>query len=110
MAVSAHDAARHNATVKQIAEEYQGQVDRIEVHLKGWDRPRTIGDLVPDLILYRGGKQWIIEVEMAESAESSHARKQSTAFGIEAMRNPDRVFFHTFVVGPGWKLPGPPQL
>ena len=110
MAMSAHDAVKHDATVKHFAEEFQGQVDRIEAHLEGWDRPRTISDLVPDLILHRGGKQWIIEVEMAESAESSHARKQNTAFDIEAMRNPDRVFFHTFVVGQGWKFPGPPQL
>ena len=109
--MNARDAVGHNTVVRKFAEQYQGQVDCVEAHVDGWERPRMIGDRVPDLILYRGGKQWIIEVEMADSAESNHAQEQHVAFEIEAMRDPDRVFFHTFVVGPGrgWK-PGPPKL
>ena len=109
--MNARDAVGHQTVVRRLAQQYQGQVEHVQVHVDGWERPREIGGRIPDLILYQGEKQWIIEVEMATSADSDHARQQHIAFEIEAMRDPDRIFFHTYVVGPGrgWE-PGPPQL
>jgi len=61
-----------------------------QVSLAGWGRvlfdlpryikPITIGGFIPDIYAIHGNREYVIEIETVDSANSGHALKQKAAF------------------------------
>jgi hypothetical protein len=86
---------KHDAKVKQIAKQLQGQGYKVRADLPGYPSPTPIGKgkKVPDIEAKKGGRRKIIEVETPETVERdkeqhsafrrSAAQKSNTSFKIE---------------------------
>ena len=112
-ATNAKRGRRHDLAVDEIAKWYRSTGCRVEAALADWPRPENISGRIPDVVLHKDGKKWIIEVETPESTGTPPARDQYVEFETAAMESPDHVFFHLCLIDesnwPDWGLNGEPR-
>ena len=89
--------SRHNDRVKQLANSYRRRGYRVEADVPGFDTPDGIGreNFVPDLLVSKGGRHKIIEVETEASLQTdkdqlasfrrSAAHSKRTSFDLDVI-------------------------
>ena len=80
MARSKRSQSRHNGLVRRLAKEYKAKGYKIEADIKGYDQPRTVRGLRPDLMVEKSGHKTLIEVETPDSLGSKRDEKQQQVF------------------------------
>lgn len=93
---SPKDQTKHNAKVRQIANQLKKEGWQVEAdHIPGFDNPTSIGkeNRIPDIVARKRGAERIIEVETSDTMEKdkkqqetfrrSAAQKKRTSFHIE---------------------------
>jgi hypothetical protein len=83
---------KHDAKVKQIAKQLQGQGYKVKADLPGYPSPTPIGKgrRVPDIEAKKGARRKIIEVETPETVKSD--KEQHAAFRRSAAQRPNTSF------------------
>ncbi len=81
---------QHDQAVLRSAEWYKSQGYNVKADLPNWEKPKTIGGFIPDLIAKKGQKEIIGEVETKETNKQD--KDQQTAFKEYAERKKMREF------------------
>ncbi len=83
----------HDKTVKDLADEYNKQSNKIWVDgIEGYTRPKTYFGKRPDIVVEHPNGTLIIEVETDDSVHCLRAKKQHRAFSNWASRVPSREY------------------
>jgi len=83
--------AKHDKAVLRSAQNYESRGYKVKADLPGYDKPKKIGGYIPDLIVKKGKREKIIEIETRDTNKKDV--KQHQAFKEYADRNKrSRVF------------------
>ncbi len=90
---SPKDQTRHNAKVRQVANQLKENGWEVEADLPGFDNPTSIGkeNRIPDVVARKRGAERIIEVETSDTMEKD--KKQHETFRRRAAQK-KRTSFH----------------
>lgn len=87
------DQTEHNQKVRQLANYYKNKEYRVAAAIfDWWDQPGMINRHVPDIIVSKGKKLIVIEVETPKSVNTARDKAQRKAFRTWANRSPNRQF------------------
>ena len=95
MARSKRSQVKHNAEVRKIANQLQGQGFKVKADVPGFPKPDTIGGYRPDAVGTKGKQRKIFEVETPDSVNSARDQKQQQAFRQAANRSKNTTFKRT---------------
>jgi len=82
--------AKHDKAVLRSADWYKKRGYSVKADVPGWDKPKTIGGRRPDLIVKKGKKEIVKEIETKDSNKKD--LKQHKAFSQYAARKKTRDF------------------
>ena len=84
--------SKHDAKVKQLAQELEKQDWAVQAAISGYEQPDAIGKggYIPDIQAIKKGAERLIEVETKETVESD--KKQHTAFRRRAAQKRRTTF------------------
>lgn len=77
---SDEEKSEHNNMVEKIAKEYKRKGYDVDADLEGWDPPKNIGGVRPDIRARRGGHETPLEVETPGTVSSKRDQKQHKSF------------------------------
>ena len=92
----------HNLAVNEIVKVFeQAGCDVKAAHIDTHPTPKSINGRIPDIVAYKDGKIWIVEVDTMDSPD-----EQNQADDLQAATKTDPgVSFHRYIVGAkGWDL------
>ncbi len=89
--------SKHDAEVREIAEQFERQGFEVDADISGFPKPQTLGGKRPDVVARRGGQRKIVEVETTESAETARDLNQQKAFRAAAKRSKNTTFVRRVV-------------
>jgi hypothetical protein len=81
---------KHDDSVRKTAEWYKNQGFSVKADLPGETKPKKIDGFIPDVIVKKGKKEIIIEVETKNIAKTD--KEQQQAFRDYANRQSNRSF------------------
>jgi len=84
--------AKHDAKVKEMAQELEKQGFHVKADIEGYEQPGTIRGLRPDIMATKGRDTRIIEVETEDTLKSERDQAQQEAFRQEADENKHTTF------------------
>lgn len=80
MTRSEEEKSKHNDMVEKMAKEYNRKGYDVDADLEGWNRPKTIDGVRPDIRARKGGHETAVEVETPGTVGSKRDQKQHTSF------------------------------
>jgi len=98
MARSEKEQSNHDRAVEKVAKDYQRKGYNVDADLPGWDQPKTIDGVRPDVLARKGGHQTAVEVETQSSVDSKRDQKQKESFKDWSKGN-DTKHFRRVVTG-----------
>jgi len=81
---------KHDESVLRSADWYKKHGFTIKADLPGWDKPKKIGGFIPDLIVKKGKKEIVLEVETKDTNTSD--ADQQKAFKKYSEKEEGRTF------------------
>ena len=92
MARSKKTQTKHNAEVRNAANELKKRGFNVKADVSGFPKPDTISGYRPDVVATKGKERKIIEVETPDSVGSARDIKQQQAFRQAANRSSNTTF------------------
>ena len=77
---NAYVQTRHDAGVRRYAQQLIFAGWSVCADIPGFVRPSNVGGFIPDIYAIRGYSEYMVEIETADSVNSSHALDQRNAF------------------------------
>jgi hypothetical protein len=96
MGRSRQGQSKHDRKVQSLAENLERQGFTVKADVKGYEQPKTIGGVRPDIIASRPGERRIYEVETRDSVDTPRDQKQQAQFKKAADQN-ERTTFRRFM-------------
>ena len=84
--------SKHDRKVKSLAENLESQGFKVEADLNGYDQPKTLGGVRPDIIAKKGSERRIYEVETPDSLDTTRDLEQQKEFKKAADRSDNTTF------------------
>jgi hypothetical protein len=81
---------KHDESVFRSATWYKNKGFKTSADLPGWEKPKSIGGFVPDLIAKKGKKEIILEVETKDTVDLD--KDQQKVFKDYSNRGKGRIF------------------
>lgn len=92
MARSKRSRSKHDRKVKSLADNLERQGFRVQADIKGYEQPKTLGRVRPDIVATRGKERRLYEVETKDSVDTPRDKQQQKEFKKVADRSQNTTF------------------